>query len=66
ERMFQTTYYSGESRSFAPLDNQWTGKLFKNQPQVIFGFSYHSFGCPRITFLHPDKEKININCDNRH
>lgn len=59
-------YYSGESASFAPLDNQWTGKLFRNKPAVIFGFQYVSFGCPFITFLSPSEKDIYINCDNRH
>lgn len=59
-------YYSGESASFAPLDNQWTGMLFKNKPPVIFGFHYVSFGCPSITFLNSTEKDIYINCDNRH
>lgn len=59
-------FYSGESASFAPLDNQWTGRLFKNKPRVIFGFHYVSFGCPNITFLNLTESDVYINCDNRH
>lgn len=64
--IFEKIFYSGESASFAPLDNQWTGKLFKNKPSVIFGFHWVSFGCPRITFLNPEEKDIYIFCDNRH
>ncbi len=62
----EKNYYSGESASFAPLDNQWTGMLFKNKPPVIFGFHYVSFGCPSITFINSTEKDIYINCDNRH
>jgi hypothetical protein len=66
EKVFENIYYSGEGSSFAPLDNQWTGKLFKNKPQVIFGFQWQSFGCPKITFINSSEKEIYINCDNRH
>ena len=46
--------------------NQWTGKLFKNKENVIFGFQYHSFSCPYITVLSKKPAQIEINCDNRH
>lgn len=45
---------------------QWTGKIFKNQPPVIFGFEYTSFGCPSIDFLEKEARSIRIACDNRH
>jgi len=66
ETVCEKLFYSGESESFAPLDNQWTGRLFKNKSHVIFGFHYVSFGCPSITFLNPTESDIYINCDNRH
>jgi hypothetical protein len=67
ETVFKKNYFDSEGESFAPLDNQWTGKLFKNKPSVIFGFMWISFGCPGITFLDSaKKEDIYINCDNRH
>ncbi len=66
ETVCEKLFYSGESASFAPLDNQWTGKLFKNKPPVIFGFHWVSFGCPSITFLNSTEKDIHINCDNRH
>lgn len=59
-------YYSGESSSFATLDNQWTGKLFKNKPSIILGFKWVSFGCPSIEFLSNTGRDIYTNCDNRH
>lgn len=45
---------------------QWTGKLLKNKPPVIFGFEYASFGCSEITFLSKSEGDLYINCDNRH
>ena len=59
-------FYSGEGASFAPMENQWTGKLFKNKPSVIFGFHYVSFGCPYFTFLNSSESDLYIKCDNRH
>ncbi len=46
--------------------NQWTGKLFKDKPPVVFGFEYISFGCPAISIIDKSNEDIYINCDNRH
>jgi hypothetical protein len=74
ETVCEKIYFAGEGSSPAPLNftgpnpenNQWTGKLFKNKPVVIFGFEYVSFGCPRITFLKQSENDIYINCDNRH
>lgn len=66
KKAFEGLYFSGESSSFAGLNNQWFGHLFKDEPVVIFGFQWHSFGCPSITFIDPDKKGITINCDNRH
>lgn len=72
EKIFEES----EGTSLAPLsfvDNdatsigeQWTGILFKNKPPVIFGFEYHSFGCPSILLLDKTYAEIPINCDNRH
>jgi hypothetical protein len=69
ERLFRDT----EGTSIAPLSHkklgssdQWTGKLFKNKPEVVFGFEWVSFGCPNIIFLDEKKPDIYINCDNRH
>lgn len=46
--------------------NQWTGKLFKNKPSVVFGFEYVSFGCPSISVIDKSNEEIILQCDNRH
>ena len=48
------------------FENQWAGKLFKNSPEVVFGFESISFGCPIVTFLDSDRKDLSINCDNRH
>lgn len=48
------------------LKEQWAGKLFKDKPEVIFGFEWVSFGCPNIIFLNSKEKDIYINCDNRH
>ncbi|MDR2126683.1 MAG: hypothetical protein LBP63_07625 [Prevotellaceae bacterium] len=44
---------------------QWTGKLFKNKPPVVFGFEWVAYQCPHITWIGSTKENIVINCDNR-
>ena len=73
--IFAKTYKTGEGAEFNPLnfinnneynDWQWTGKLFKNKPPVIFGFVSESFGCPSITFLDHSYPEFYIDCDNRH
>ena len=72
----------GESSSLAPIkikgekgdhDNyfqyqgtQYIGKLFKDKPTVVFGFTYKSFGCPSIEFIDKQELPILILCDNRH
>lgn len=66
EKRFEKLYYSGESDSFAPLNYQWIGKLFKNKPMAIFGFQWHTFGCPIIDFIDFEEKPVVINCDNRH
>lgn len=72
----EKVFEESEGTSLAPLnfvDNdanstkeQWTGKLFKNKPLVIFGFNYLSFDCPSIILLDKTSAEISINCDNRH
>ncbi len=47
------------------LREQWTGKLFKNKPLVVFGFEWSPY-CPAITFLSQTEKSIWINCDSRH
>lgn len=69
-------YSDSEGTGLAPLQlgnagstygvEQWTGKLFKNKPPVVFGFEYHSFGCPAISFLDKSENDMYIKCDNRH
>lgn len=68
-------YTISEGSSLVPLafdanqadqPKQWTGKLLKDKPEVIFGFTYESFGCEGITFLKQDIPDLIINCDNRH
>lgn len=74
EIIIEKLYNSSEGTSPTPLNyeegpdvvNQWTGKLFKNKPQVVFGFLYESFGCPRISIIDKSNEEIYIQCDNRH
>ena len=76
--IIEKIFEESEGSSIAPLsfgiDNsndldinaQWTGKLFKDKPEVIFGFEYFSFSCPNIIFLNSKKKDVYINCDNRH
>lgn len=56
----------GESTSLSPLNEQWTGKLFKDKAPVIFGYQSHSFGCPGITVMDGSEYDLGIYCDNRH
>jgi hypothetical protein len=75
EVVFNEVYYGGEGSSLTmpKMENdsltetsQWTGKLFKNKPSVVFGFQYFSFGCESIDFLTTAEPSIGILCDNRH
>ena len=54
------------NESYSDTYTQWTGKLFKNNPPVVFGLLGHSFGCPSIYFLEEGMEPVGILCDNRH
>lgn len=45
---------------------QWTGKLFKGKPPVLFDLENSSFGCPEILFLRQSHPRLYINCDPRH
>ena len=74
----ETMFNNSEGTSVAPLNfginnpnysdlkEQWMGKLFKNKPEVIFGFEWVSFGCPGIIYINSLNKYIQINCDNRH
>lgn len=64
--ILEKLYYRGESAYFSDLNEQWTGRLFKDKPPVIFGFQYFSFGCGMITFIDSPAKDVSINCDNRH
>ena len=70
--VFDQIYADSESTYLRQLDdysshpNQWTGKIFKDYPPFIFGFTGNSFGCPRIRFLDKSVEPVRIKCDNRH
>jgi hypothetical protein len=72
--IIEKIYGRGEGTSVSPLNyeyvdaeiNQWTSRLFKNKPPVVFGFEYISFGCPFISIIDKSNEDIFIYCDNRH
>lgn len=73
--IFTKTFKKGEGAEFSPLnfidnieynDGQWTGRLFKNKPPVVFGFVSESFGCESITFLDSSYPTLYVDCDNRH
>lgn len=48
------------------IDRQWTGKLLKYQPEVIYGFLGMSFDCPSVYFLDGSGKSLKVECDNRH
>lgn len=74
EIIIEKLFSQSEGTSPSPLNyengedsvEQWTGKLFKNKPQVVFGFEYVSFGCPAISIIDKSNEDIYLQCDNRH
>ncbi|SCC26139.1 hypothetical protein [Gilliamella intestini] len=46
---------------------QWTGKILKNEPPVVFGFKASSFSCtPVFRFMHPLHDYFVPRCDARH
>ncbi len=61
-----TLNFGVNNDNFPDLKEQWTGKLFKDKPEVIFGFEWTSFGCPSINFINSQRKYVQINCDNRH
>ncbi|MGE8711862.1 hypothetical protein [Leptospira interrogans] len=68
--VFETFYSIGEGSFLIDLDSigwrrQWTGRMFKDRPSVIFGFLYESYKCEDIDFLKLPYSKITISCDNR-
>ena len=73
--VFEKTFQEGEgcSLTMPKMENdsineisQYTGKLFKNKPSVVFGFQYFSFGCESIQFISGTEPSIYLLCDNRH
>ncbi len=74
--VFDKEYTGSEGATPAPLAfgekkerryyEQWTGRLFKNKPPVIFGFMYYSFNCNGIDFLKSPSNSIWVKCDCRH
>ncbi len=73
--IYAKTFSLGEGADFSPLnfvnnddynDWQWTGRLFKDKPPVVFGFVSESFGCSSINFLDQSYPDFYIDCDNRH
>lgn len=45
---------------------QWTGKLFKDYPPMIFGLMGATYGCDAFYFLDPAVPPLGIHCDNRY
>jgi hypothetical protein len=73
--VFEKAFYEGESATIKPLTNineshsrsiyQWTGKVFKNKPPIIYGFLGQIYDCPKIDFIGKSQKPIRILCDNR-
>ena len=74
--LFDHNFLEGESASHTPIITtpntdprfvyQWTGNFFKNQPAMIFGMQYQSFGCPSFFSIEKQSQETVMNCDNRH
>jgi len=48
------------------LNEQWGGKLIKDQSEVFLDFSWISFAWLTLIFVHYPNKYVEINCDNRH
>ena len=73
--IFNDVFVDSESTYLVPLNTnsdtpkwgtQWTGKVFKNQSSILYGFSGATFGCEGIYFLSETEPPVFILCDNRH
>jgi len=65
--VYETLFSDSEGSGVASLELQWIGRLLKNKPEVIFGFTEVIFECPSIYYINSsDNKYIQINCDNRH
>ncbi len=71
--VFSTTAATGEgSDPILPmLDDQsyyanWTGRLFRDLPPIIYGIQSLSFGCSQVHFIQKEAYSKYIFCDNRH
>jgi len=74
--IFDHNFLEGESASHTPIITtpntdprfvyQWTGNFFKNEPAMIFGMQYQSFGCPSFFSIEKQSQETIMNCDNRH
>jgi len=70
--VFDNHYFNGESTNVRPINSkdddgaQWTGKIFKNKPSIVYGLMYSSFECPKIEFTNKTELPIRILCDNRY
>ena len=64
--IFENVYELCENCSFAPDNEQYTGKLLKGVPEVIFGFVYPAYWCPAISVLDQSGSEIPVLCDNRN
>lgn len=71
--IFDSFFYESEGVSLAMLNSQsednyayqWTGKLFKDKPPVVFGFTWLSFGCRGIWVTYSN-DYVPTYCDSRH
>lgn len=73
--IFKDFFVDSESTYLVPLNTksdtpawgtQWTGKVFKNQSSILYGFLGATFGCEEIHFLSETEPPVFILCDNRH
>jgi len=76
KKVFADIFLESEGSYLTPLniknnnpqsyEKQWTGRLFKDKPPVLFGLMDFSFGCSFISFLEDQEPPLRILCDNRH
>lgn len=57
---------NGVNHDYVPEIHQYTGKLFKDMPPMVYGFMGSVYGCDNIHFLKPNSPTLGVSCDKRY
>ncbi len=72
ELLYQNKFTLGDLDDFSEikpangLNSSFTGQLFDQNSDIIFGIINKSIGCESIYYLNSEKVQLTIKCDNRH